>query len=482
MKINSLFAFGILLSILIGLAFVHLPPGVHGMKTPQTTDSVDRTMLAIVYPEKEETSVEFLGRGVQPHAHGKAEIKRADGRTHIKLKLFGLAHPQSLGSHFTCFVVWAVTPEGKTDKLGELSKTDGCERKIEVTTTYQTFGLIVTAEPHCMVQCPSPSIVAENILPAHPKSSVNSSQVTYRGDSGFLYEANEVDRLTPADFTTPLLILGARRSIEIARRADAEAFAPTEMKRAELHLEVLERLWMNHRTEEKVFGGEARDVMRLGQQARQIAVKHTKQVRLNAEQKVADQKLALAEEEAEQAKRAAQRTKAYEEATRLQTQPAKQASPQAKGKQDTAQQRLFLSLTEILETRSEARGLIVSLSDTWFDPSHVNLTPGAREKLSKLAMVLLAYPGQYQLAIEGHTDTDGNDAFNQNLSQGRASAVQQCLLQSGVPSLKIVSVMGFGKDRPVASNLTPIGRQMNRRVEIVIEAGQRAAAGVLTTN
>jgi outer membrane protein OmpA-like peptidoglycan-associated protein len=141
---------------------------------------------------------------------------------------------------------------------------------------------------------------------------------------------------------------------------------------------------------------------------------------------------------------------------------------QAKQDKEAAEQRLYVSLSEILETRREARGLVVSLSDVLFDFNKATLKPGAREKLSKLAGILLAYPGAYTMSIEGHTDSIGSDEYNQRLSEDRAQSVRSYLEQSGISPGRIASVRGMGKMMPVATNATAEGRQMNRRVEIII--------------
>ena len=149
------------------------------------------------------------------------------------------------------------------------------------------------------------------------------------------------------------------------------------------------------------------------------------------------------------------------ERARLDTQMMKQ-------QQSDVQQRLYISLSEILETRREARGLIVNLSDVLFDFNQATLKPGAREKLSKLAGILLAYPGSYRMQIEGHTDSVGSQDYNQKLSEDRAQAVHDYLISAALPADRMNAVRGFGKIRPVATNDTAEGRQTNRRVEIVI--------------
>jgi outer membrane protein OmpA-like peptidoglycan-associated protein len=114
------------------------------------------------------------------------------------------------------------------------------------------------------------------------------------------------------------------------------------------------------------------------------------------------------------------------------------------------------------------------MSDVLFDTGRFTLRPEAREKLARISGILLAYPG-LKLQIEGHTDSVGSDEFNQRLSEQRAGAVRDYLAEAGVSS-DSVTVQGFGKTRPVASNDTREGRQQNRRVEIVVTGDSIGAA------
>src|SRR3977135_4458996 len=99
-----------------------------------------------------------------------------------------------------------------------------------------------------------------------------------------------------------------------------------------------------------------------------------------------------------------------------------------------------MSFSEILETRREARGMIVNLSDVLFDFNQASLKPGAREKLSKIAGILLDYAGPYHMEIEGHTDAIGSQDYNQKLSEDRAQSVSSYLLKEGLPSDRIIAV------------------------------------------
>jgi len=128
--------------------------------------------------------------------------------------------------------------------------------------------------------------------------------------------------------------------------------------------------------------------------------------------------------------------------------------------------RLETQLNTILQTRDSARGLIVSMSDVLFDTGKYTLMPGAREKLAKVAGILLAYPG-LNIAVGGYTDNVGSGQLNQRLSEQRAGSVRDYLVKDGVAG-NSVTAMGYGDAQPVASNNNAAGRQANRRVELVV--------------
>lgn len=461
-----------------------------------------RTTLAVKYEENDGTSVNLIGTNINPRARGKAEVKRTEGRTRVRLMMQRLGHPQTLGAYSTTFILWAVAPEGQADNLAELPVKD--RFAIEVTTAFQTFGLIITAEPHSAVKRPSPAIVAENSLRQGTEGQIEASRIEYGGDAGTFYIVSSPNApAIAADFRTPLLVLGARRAVAIARNAGAQHYADADYRQAELKLSALEQTWPRKRNDAEEYGGLARDVMRLGEHARMLAVERAAQAGLDAERRAASNTIAIAQSEAGRARRdadrardqaaayreellraerevaaarervaqaqtEADRAKANEELALVQAEQSRLDAERATRERKEAEQWLLIALSEILETRSEARGLIVNLSDVLFDLDKATLKPGAREKLSKLAGILLAYPGSYRMEIEGHTDSLGSDDYNLRLSRERAETVRDYLLQSGIRAERIVSTQGLGEVRAVATNDTPEGRQANRRVEIVI--------------
>jgi outer membrane protein OmpA-like peptidoglycan-associated protein len=141
--------------------------------------------------------------------------------------------------------------------------------------------------------------------------------------------------------------------------------------------------------------------------------------------------------------------------------------------------RLLQQFNLILETRDTARGLVVNMSDVLFDSGRYTLRPLAREKLAKISGIVLGYPS-LKLAVEGNTDSLGTEAFNQHLSEQRAEGVRTYLTQQGVPESSTTST-GFGKTRPIASNDTSVGRQQNRRVELVV-SGEVIGTKILSLN
>jgi outer membrane protein OmpA-like peptidoglycan-associated protein len=482
-----------------------------------------RKTLAIRYKNNDSTAVNMSGSAIAPRATGKAEIKHKDGRTRIKFEMSNLGNPQAISPYYTTFVLWAIAPEGQADNLAELPFKNNF--KMDVTTNFQTFGLIITAEPHSAVKLPSPVIVAENTLRSGTEGGIQTSTIEYSGDPGTFYLASlPTETALNADYSTPYLILGARRAVEIARRAGARRYAEPELRDAEIKLANLEQMWPERRKNQEKYSGPAHDVMRIAENARTQAVERGIQARLNDERRDAASSLSQAQSETDRAQnetnraqnetsraqnetnrarneadlareqaatdreamiraqndaaaaraRAAQaqnetdKAKANEDLARAEAERARLETQAVKQQQSDIQQRLYISLSEILETRREARGLIVNLSDVLFDFNQATLKPDAREKLSKLAGILLAYPGTYRIQIEGHTDSVGPQDYNQKLSEDRAEAVHAYLLRTNLPADRMVAVNGFGKIRPVASNDTPEGRQSNRRVEIII--------------
>lgn len=510
---NRILTAGTVLAFLgLGAPLVARAQFVPYVKKQGDQTPVRRTTIAVSYPDGRKTSVDMTGGAVSPRVRGKAEIERKEGRTKIKVKLEGITNPQNLGARYTTYVVWAISPEGQADNLGQMVFENSSKSEFEATTPFQRFGIIVTAEPHPRVKLPGSAMVAENVVRADTRGDITSGTIEYRYDT---FEVS-TSGMSP-DFQTPLPVLGARLSVEMARMAGANEYARSEFQSALDQLAVLERNWPQNRDRSSRFNQNAMDTVRLAEVAREASFERVAASRLDSERRAAENRVTDAQSDARQsrsesdsyraslarteselaaarmtlrdARTETDQAKAREDVARLEAEFARadarkskaeaeqagQESDQAKQALAEARNSLYDSVSVVLETRRETRGLIVNLSDIQFDFNQATLKPGAREKLSKLSGILMAYSGTFRLDIEGHTDSIGTEDYNLRLSQSRADAVRSFLIQAGVPAARFTPARGLGKANPINSNDTAEGRMMNRRVEIVIADSELTA-------
>jgi outer membrane protein OmpA-like peptidoglycan-associated protein len=176
------------------------------------------------------------------------------------------------------------------------------------------------------------------------------------------------------------------------------------------------------------------------------------------------QAAAIAQQQQAQAEAAAAQQAA--DAAHREREEADRRAQEAIRQKEEVRIRLLAQLNQVLQTHDTARGLIVSMPDVLFDFDKYTLKPEARERLAKIAGIVLAYP-DLKLEVEGFTDSIGSDEYNQTLSEKRAESVRDYLVSSGV-SMNSVVAAGMGKAEPVADNSTPEGRRRNRRVDLIV--------------
>ncbi len=251
--------------------------------------------------------------------------------------------------------------------------------------------------------------------------------------------------------------------------------APLDLRTAESSLRIAENLWKADAEPAEV-----------SHQA-YLALQRTAIARETANQKVAEATIAAASSERAKVQLEA-RTKEAEwaqkqamassreaqdatQAAELARQRAEEASARLADKSAAVQQaeerarQLEAELAELQGVKSE-RGLVITLGDVLFDTGKAELKGGAVVTISKITNFMRTYPTR-TLLVEGFTDSVGSDAYNLDLSERRANAVRSALTAGGVEAER-VQVRGYGEAYPIASNNTPEGRQLNRRVEIII--------------
>jgi outer membrane protein OmpA-like peptidoglycan-associated protein len=487
-------------------------------KTPVfRVNVVSRSTRAVDYRHRGgSTKVDLRGTELMPGASGEARVESKTGRLEINAKLNGLEPANKFGMEYLTYVLWAVSPEGRANNLGEIVLSGG-RSEIRVTTDLQAFGLIVTAEPYFAVTQPSDLVVVENVIRADTKGREEAINVKYELLPRGLYAAQLEplrDVVYGIDSKAPLDLFEARNAVRIARAAQAEQYASSTFAKAEQDLKQAEDYYRRKQGRTPI-GTVAREAAQTAEEARVMSLKRQEEERIakdkeaaaareaqaraeteaetqrrqqaEAERATAEQAKAEADrskQEADLAARKAEQEKAEAEtakAAALQQQQAlqaenertrSQAEESERGRQRAEQEkaemraRLLQQLNAILVTRDTARGLIATMPDVLFETNQFSLKPAARESLAKLAGILLAYP-DLRLEVDGHTDSVGSDAYNQQLSEKRAAAVRDYLVQQRLP-MSSATVMGFGKTQPVASNATAVGRQQNRRVELVV--------------
>src|SRR6266566_1840481 len=206
---------------------------------------VRRTTVAITYPLDQTIEVPFHGTTRLPRLKGTAWVKRQGRRgTRVQLNIDNLPRGYELGGVYTTFVLWAISPDGHVDNLGEIKRSGSglIDSKIDVTTPLQTFALLVTAEPHFLVHTPSRMVVMENLAPLTIRNAqVETSTIQYIGNTSDYFRDAGVPKIAETDFRDiPVALLGARQAVNLARYAGAERDAPNELRAAQADLEQAE--------------------------------------------------------------------------------------------------------------------------------------------------------------------------------------------------------------------------------------------------
>ena len=482
MKMKMLSAVGIMLS-LSALAQTNSQSATTVAPMAQTPTFrvvvTTRTTPAVNYRHHSgATKVNFAGTNLMPTANGEAEVNSKRGTIEVKAEFGNLQSPKTFGNEYLTYILWAISPEGRAVNLGEVLVGTDSRSKLHVTTDLQAFALIVTAEPYYAVRQPSDVVVLENVIRKDTKGTVETVDAKYelmeRG--GYIPTGYKFDPVV-LNAKLPLEFFEARNAVRIAQSEGAEQYAPDSYQRAVQLMNNSDEYATRKNVPNKPLIAVARETVQTAEDARAIAVKKMDDQRIANDLQNSTDAQAQSQAQADEATRQKEQAQsdmaanqaasaAAVSAAQADADQSRLAAQQANTDKAAMRARLSAQLNSILETRDSARGLIVSMSDVLFDTGQYSLKPGAREKLAKVAGILLAYPG-LNIEVGGYTDNVGGDDMNQKLSENRADAVRDYLVQEGVTT-NSVSARGFGNTLPVASNDNSAGRQQNRRVELLV--------------
>ena len=483
-------------AVLTGLWLATSAPPLSAQESQDADAGQPRKSLAVTYPERTTVEVQFRGTRRLPEARGKASVRRRRGAAEIDVRLEHMK-PALFGGDYNTYVLWTVSPEGVVVNGGEFILR-GNKSRLNTSTPLSTFGMFVTAEPHFLVKEPSALVVLQNVdasLVAGKR--LDTSVVTYEGFEGeYAFERETLADVPESQGEYRVERQQAMTAISLAEKARARRYAPEELARGQEAIDQMLVAFGNG-ANERDLALPARAAVRAAVEAQTRAEERADQASRDARtREIADLRIAKAEAEATEAKArqkmaAAQRERG--EALEAKAE-AQEAARQARIEQEQAQQmmrraemeaerlsrlkeeaeryagearsRLHNALNQVVETRETARGVVVNLSDILFASGRSTLGPKTKEVLSRVAGILLVMP-DFQLSIEGHTDSTGGQAINQRLSERRANTVGAYLEEAGVAAEKMIA-LGLGESEPIANNRTPAGRAKNRRVEIVI--------------
>lgn len=432
------------------------------------TNVISRTVQAVNYQHRSgATKVAFAGTDLMPSANGQAKVESKRGSIEIEVEFGNLQKPTTFGNEYLTYILWAISPEGRASNLGEVLLGGNHRSKLDVTTDLQSFAMIVTAEPYYAVRQPSNVVVLENIVRADTKGTTEAVNAKYelmeRG--GYIPTGYKFDPVV-LDAKVPLEFLEARNAVRIAQSEGAEQYASDSYQRAIQLMNTADGYATEKRSPRKQLIATSREVVQTAEDARAIAIKKIGEEHLAKERQASVTAQANSQGQADDAIRERDQAQADADQSRLAAAQAKQDTHQAENDKAAMRTRLSEQLNNVLQTRDSARGLIVSMSDVLFDTGKYSLKPDPREKLAKVSGILLSYPG-LNIQVGGYTDNVGGDAMNQELSENRAGAVRDYLVQQGVAT-NSVSAKGFGSASPVASNESSAGQQQNRRVELLV--------------
>lgn len=486
---------------------------------------VARKTTAVTYPLDQVVLTQFRGTTRFPRMKGEGKVKRTGKNgTEVEVTVSKMPRPFELGAGYATYVLWAISPDGQVDNLGEIKRRGFFEfdSKISVTTPLQTFALIITAEPHFLVRRPSRAVMLENLNPyaQNGRTLATTTTVEYFGNSSDYFSDARTPEIAEIDYSkTPSTILQARQAIALAKFAGAQRDAPDDLQQAETLLQNADEGWKAGRAEADV-DVTARQAVSTAVKAeataasvREAREKRNERTRQDAdiresEERVSAAQTELAEVRAELARETRNRELAERDALNysnqvkeLRAELGRIREELGRSKVDAETVRARLSDIENrqqeIDRQQEAanraaqvqansgilmqslkrfgtvtqtdRGIVLTLPESfWASIRTSNFAATSEAKLTTLGEIL-ANNADYKIAIESHTDNKGTPEELQTLTQERADNLMNKLSSLGVTNSRVES-KGYGASLPVAANTTNANRAKNRRVQIILTA------------
>jgi len=323
---------------------------VSGSMPVYTVTVTSRTAKAINYQHRGgSTTIDFRGTELLPKARGEAKVESKQGYIEIEVEFDDLQPANRNGAEYLTYVLWAITPEGRTANLGEIL-LNGTKSKLNVTTELQVFGLVVTAEPYFSVTRPSDLIVMENVVRADTRGKIELIDAKYE-----LLQRGQYERLAnplalKLDRKLPLELYEARNAVQIARAVGADRYAAETFQKAEHNLQQAEA-YQARKAGTKTVTMSAREAVQTAEDSRAIAVKRQEEESLARERQQAADRQARADSEKAAAQSETERVTREAEGARIRA----QADSERLMREKDAQAATALTEADRLKRENDAR-------------------------------------------------------------------------------------------------------------------------------
>lgn len=484
---------------------------------------VGRQTTAITYPLDERVTVQFRGTTRFPRMKGDARVQRT-GRsgTRIELNVEKMPRPFELGAGYATYVVWAISPEGQIDNLGEIKRSGFSliDSKINVTTTLQTFALIITAEPHFLVTRPSQAIMMENLHPVgnNGRRVGTVAAVQYFGNTSDYFRDPRTPEIAETDYSrTPSAILQAKQAVALAKFAGAERDAAEELSDAETLLQNAENAWRAGRDNDTIDIAARRSISaavraeNLALERKTARERRNEQLRTDAEIRTAENRVSDAESRIEDLRGEltreirnrelaerdalnfsnqlrelrAENGRLREELgrTKVELENAKatadnvereRATENAQREKEARIARLRAAEADLISglrnygtvTRNDSNIIVTIPENVWTGTRAANLTAAADGRMTALGKLLANNP-DYRVLVESHTDNTGDAGTIQTLTDRRSYILADKFASNGVTEGNLMA-KGLGASLPIAPNTTNANKARNRRVVLTI--------------
>jgi outer membrane protein OmpA-like peptidoglycan-associated protein len=465
-----------------------------GFAAAQESGALSLNLAAVTYPERW-VDISFTNTAAAPTGAVLKGRARGDkgGRTQIQLDWKGMQPAVLFGGDVAAYGLFAITPEGTIDNLGELA-VRGASGSGEWTTGRKRFALVVAADISATLPRPSEMVVFfSNPAPPSEAPTTSFTSTDFR-------KAPRSDTASVAGKTwtdkTPIELVQAERAMAAAKQYGAAEGNAAAMAEAERTLAQARNLAAGGGSAKTITDYSRRTIasvttaaidtqrMRAEKAAAEAEAKRKAEAAaLEAQAKTAAQQASASAAQAQAATQqaAAMEARARDLEAQQQVLLAEQAQLEAdrqalivdrdriKAERDELADMLTTSLATVAAVRDSARGKIVDLPGILFDTGKSTLKPEAQVSIAKLTGILMMFPFS-TLEIRGHTDNTGSAELNMQLSKDRAKSVYDFFVKQGMDPAKL-SADGSGMNEPIADNSTAEGRAQNRRVEVLIIEG-----------